>query len=741
MTTMNLPRIDDSPGCILRAGDFVFPLASTDVVGHVDGTGVVWTVRQTFVNPLSDPAEAVYTFPLPHDGAVKAMTMTIGERTVVAVIKERGEAVVEYNEAIAQGHTAGLVTQERAEIFTTVVGNIHPGESVSVTITIHGVVAVDEDVATLRFPTMIKERYSRGDLPDSGRLDPPTVPVPVRVESSVTVEFTEAVPGLVCETFPGAVVAGRTVTISDDSALRADVVLRWDVPRTFAAARWVADGGSDTGTLEVTVRTEAPASAARSRYAVSILLDRSGSMEGHYMEWARRITEAVIASLGDDDLIHVLSFDTQMEPFDATAHGFVAATRSVRTSLLRELATVGARGGTDLDIAIAASGAALATLDDAENDEPGRERVVVLLTDGAVGDEASAMNYRRSHLAGARVISVAIGENANGFLQALSANGACVFLEAGHQVAEVAAKVAARIATPAHRNARLVLSGRDGAMADQAPSLAPDIYPGLVVTLWGRMARPVDGATVDVTCDDGVVATVPVAISHDASVTTRWAGALIKALDADVMAEDDAERAKAIETRIVELSVKHSVLSKYTAWLAVDRTRTTDTVIARTIVQPRFDGAMNTVLFCMPAPSSSMPDSASYFSDVLSDPFADDFSRLIDDTDEPSRSPIEIDWSELHRLIAVLEGLQTTGALDRDVALKAFVSLQVVLDDAVATTRDAERALNAAIKALGKFGAAVSSGRTDDAAKRLATLLTCLEVLAPGDVHDTDSPL
>jgi hypothetical protein len=36
--------------------------------------------------------------------------------------------------------------------------------------------------------------------------------------------------------------------------------------------------------------------------------------------------------------------------------------------------------------------------------------------------------------------------------------------------------------------------------------------------------------------------------------------------------------------------VKYKVLSKYTAWLAVDRSRTTDQVIVRTLVQPVYDG-------------------------------------------------------------------------------------------------------------------------------------------------------
>jgi hypothetical protein len=43
-----------------------------------------------------------------------------------------------------------------------------------------------------------------------------------------------------------------------------------------------------------------------------------------------------------------------------------------------------------------------------------------------------------------------------------------------------------------------------------------------------------------------------------------------------------------LEKLITELSIRHSVLSKYTAWLAVDRSRTTDSVVVRTLVQPDY---------------------------------------------------------------------------------------------------------------------------------------------------------
>jgi Ca-activated chloride channel family protein len=384
----------------------------------------------------------------------------------------------------------------------------------------------------------------------------------------------------VCDTVPGAKIKEQTVTITDSAALKTDIVLRWDVAREVTSAKWTEDAPvSSEGTVEVTIRTEGKAMPAANKRAVSILLDRSGSMAGHYLEWARRIIESIIATLGKDDLVLVMTFDDVIEVLGATAHGFATADRATCGALLQELATVDARGGTNLVRALNAVGAALGTL---QSDEP--ERVVVILTDGAYGDEAAAMRYRREQFAGARVITVAIGQDANGFLDALAADGTCIFVEAQHCVAAAAQKVVDRILTPAHRHARLVADG----LTEQAPHIAPDIYPHLVVRLAGRMKRPAAGATLEIVSDDGTIAVVPISGSRDSSITTRWASQRIKALDADVMAEQDEAKVSELEKLITELSIRHSVLSKYTAWLAVDRSRTTDSVVVRRLVQPDY---------------------------------------------------------------------------------------------------------------------------------------------------------
>lgn len=587
MITNSITR-PDLPGISLTAGNVLFPVSDMNIVGNVDGDGIVWTVEATFDNPLKTPMEAQFTIPLPNGGAIVGVKLKIGDREIEADIKEREAARAEFEDARAQGFTTALFEQDRAEIFNISVGNIHPNESISVVIEVHDRIAIDGNDASLRMPTMIKPRFIPEDVPDADAINPPRISTNAPLQATVIINFADETTDVVCETVPSALITPQMVTIINFD-LTCDVIVRWTIPTAIAQAKWVADSDDpETGTLEVIIRVPPKKNEQQRRKAIQIMLDRSGSMSNHYLEWARRISMDVIGSLTDEDLIHVLTFDSVIEVLGPTEHGFVRATRSVKKALQEQLLKITSRGGTNLTDAIQASGAALALLNDSENSET-IDRVAVLISDGAYGDEASAVYHRENDLGGSRVIAVAIGEDANGFLESLAATGICVYISSEAGLSEASSKVMSRVTTAAHSKAQLLATG----LTQQAPRRAPDIYPDVVVTLSGRMPRPEEGSLVEVVALGENVVTLPIAISQDSSVTTRWASQYIKSLDYEIMSTDFSakgiEHHDSLEAQIVEMSIKYRVLSKYTAWIAVDRSRTTDQVIVRNVVQPRID--------------------------------------------------------------------------------------------------------------------------------------------------------
>ncbi|HEY9805048.1 MAG TPA: VIT domain-containing protein, partial [Candidatus Obscuribacterales bacterium] len=111
-----------------------FPLQHTAVQAKIAGNIARVEVTQRFQNPFTTTLEATYIFPLPDEAAVDDMLIRIGDRTIQGSIKRRQEAQQIYEQAKRQGRTAGLLEQERDNIFTQALANIKPGEQIDVVI-------------------------------------------------------------------------------------------------------------------------------------------------------------------------------------------------------------------------------------------------------------------------------------------------------------------------------------------------------------------------------------------------------------------------------------------------------------------------------------------------------------------------------------------------------------------------------------------------------------------------------
>ena len=99
------------------------PLVHTDVMLDVRGLVASATVTQQYANSSTEPIEAVYIFPLPHDAAVYDMEIRIGNRVIRSTIREREEAKRVYEAAKSEGKRAALVEEERPNIFTRIALN------------------------------------------------------------------------------------------------------------------------------------------------------------------------------------------------------------------------------------------------------------------------------------------------------------------------------------------------------------------------------------------------------------------------------------------------------------------------------------------------------------------------------------------------------------------------------------------------------------------------------------------
>ena len=392
-----------------------YPLKSAAISARAGAGVAVATLVQEFENPHAEPLEAIYTLPLPADGAVVGYAIQVGERRIVGEIEVREKATRRYAEALASGRTAGLLQQERADTFTQRVGNIPAGVAVRVEIQVVQPLAfVRADGAApeweWRFPTVVGPRYlgDAGRVPDAGQIDPPRAAnggTPARV--TLALEITDGHAAEIAPHSPSHALQAAspaTLTLADAAHLDRDVIVRWKAAAAEPGVRLVAGPGlfGDPGRYAVLTITPPAAPRARVPRALAILLDASGSMSGKPIEHAKAVTIALLDGLGPGDRFEITAFASQ--PTRLTA-GLVDATPDAVAAARERVRRLSAGGGTEMLCAIEQA---------LDPTRAGEQRQVVLLTDGEVGFEAEVVGRVLRNLpAASRVHVVGVGSAPN----------------------------------------------------------------------------------------------------------------------------------------------------------------------------------------------------------------------------------------------------------------------------------------------------------------------------------------
>jgi Ca-activated chloride channel homolog len=136
------------------------PLKSTSA--EVEITGVIASVKvqQIYENAGSKPLEAIYVFPGSTRAAVYGMTMTIGDRKIVASVRARDVARKQYETAKKAGKSASLLEQNRPNVFQMNLANILPGDQVLVELYYVELLVPTESIYEFVYPTVVGPRYS-----------------------------------------------------------------------------------------------------------------------------------------------------------------------------------------------------------------------------------------------------------------------------------------------------------------------------------------------------------------------------------------------------------------------------------------------------------------------------------------------------------------------------------------------------------------------------------------------------
>ena len=537
------------------------PVKSVSFTVDVEGPLAEVIVEQVFVNSSDEAIEAVYAFPLHEQAAVDGMIIQVQDRLIEAEVKERRAAQEEYDEALVQGHVAAMTTQSRPNVFTQRVGNLPPGEEIKVWLRVIQPVPRIDGAYELVLPLVVAPRFVRSSEEEVAEPGPLVAVAGRALLADVDVRVRSAVPlaSITSPSHPVEIALKQDVHLfTTQVPLDRDFVLRWSSDPERPQAGVLVQDNHLVLTLEAPRRPPPAHIVPREMIWV---IDQSCSMGGLSIDLARKAMLRALDYVDVSDSVRILRFSNRVR---GDAQSWVATPARVDAAK-KEIARIGTSGGTYLLEGVLA---ALNTRED-----PDRERYVMFLTDGLIGNERDVLAAIRDNVGDARLFAFGTGSAPNRWLldeMARFGGGRTTWYREGEDPIAGVDRFIETIAQPVLTD--LDIDWGDWEVDDVYPRRAPSLYAGQPLYLTARVYKP--GTTPIVVrgrLGDGSFEQVlmPIVEEEGRTIPSTWARQAIANLERDQGWGEDEE----VADQIREISLNYQVMSRYTAFIVVDRTR------------------------------------------------------------------------------------------------------------------------------------------------------------------------
>ena len=585
----HLPADPAKPG--MQGREIPLPLRHTAVEAVIHGYISTVNVRQTFANPFNSKIEAVYLFPLPEKAAVSEFVMTIGDRRIRGILREKAQAEAIYREARSQGYQASLLVQRRPNVFEQKVANIEPGRSIDVDIKYFHTLAYDDGHYSFVFPTVVGPRYNqpgavdpieavaRSDGRFSGAVD--SVPylrpdersahdlsISVEINAGVTIEEVWSTHDIVAKQ-SGPEKA--TIELADQTMMpNRDFILNFSVAGKAIKSNLLTYLDPASGQGYFTLMVYPPATTdklARRAMEMVFVLDCSGSMSGTPLDQAKAAVESALSNLRPDDTFQIIRFSDNASRFGETP---VRASQSNIAKARRYLERLSGTGGTEMIEGVRAA------LDFPHDDT--RLRFVSFMTDGYIGNEADIIKLVHERIGASRIFSFGVGSSVNRYLlerMASAGRGAVAYLGPQDSGASVMDDFFRRISHAALTDVEIDWGSM--AVSDVYPGRLPDMFVGRPVVVTGKFLGSAGTVTLTGRADDRSYSQAITNVDSNegnAPVARIWARLRIADLaDRQAMSGDPYGE---FENSILSTALEHQLMSQYTSFVAVDTSRRTE---------------------------------------------------------------------------------------------------------------------------------------------------------------------
>jgi Ca-activated chloride channel family protein len=586
---------DDVAGRVVAnvAGtSYELPMLDSKISVNIDGDMATVEVTQSFINEAHVPVEAEYLFPLNQLAAVYSMEMRIGDEVIQAKIKKKEDAEAEFKQASQDGKAAALLTQHRPNMFTQRIANLMPGLPIDVTLRYVQMVPKIDGQHELVIPLIVGPRFVGEDLHAAGMdddfqkvdkswniSDVPAYPQVVgvdlpdtfnseRVSLDVTLKSGVSVSDFVSKTHKLDVQTtdgGLTAKFAKGKVLdNRDLVVRFSLGGDTLEAATLSHKDERGGFVSLMIEPPAiPQDATITPRELVFVLDTSGSMSGEPMQASKNFMDSALSSLRPDDYFRIIPFANHTQKF---ANGSTRATKRNIRKARAYVNDLNTGGGTQINNAIRT---AFGTSQPEDT-----MRIVVFLSDGYIGDEASVLRTIRQQIGQARIYAFGVGNSVNRYLldaMADEGRGYARYVGLDEDSSEVAEELAANLKTPLLTD--ITIDWGDLDVLDVTPDRVPDLFAGNSLRVYARHNGTGDAQITLKGLVKGRIAEMPVKLSlndtsEDAALPLIWARNRIADLTRQIAV--GANPASADE-EITKLGLEFSLQTQNTSFIAVSQ--------------------------------------------------------------------------------------------------------------------------------------------------------------------------
>ena len=578
------------------------PLKHTDVKGTISAYVATVQVTQKYQNPYDSKIEAVYVFPLPQNAAINEFIMTVGQRRIRGIIRERQEARRIYNAARQQGHVASLLTQERPNIFTQSVANIEPGKAIEIEIRYFNTLKFSKGEYEFVFPMVVGPRFNPPGCTSGVAAVPRGVPgrssqqtevqylrpeersghdiaLAVDIDAGVSLEKVWS-PSHAVNTGTLGETRAKVSLTRHDTIPNKDFVLRYKVAGTKVKAALLVhkDPRGRFFTLMLQPPEDLKMIEPTPREMIFVL-DCSGSMRGEPIRKAKAAISRALKKLGKHDTFQIIRFSNNASQLGPRP---IPATPENVEIGQHYLANLSGSGGTMMIEGIKAA------LDFPHAEE--RFRIVSFMTDGFIGNDRQILGEVHQRIGASRIFSFGVGSSPNRYLlerMALLGHGAVAWigLDGDSGLAAVDGFYE-QVTHPALTD--LKIDWDEMGATDVYPQAKPDLFVGRPIILTGRYTGQ-GKATVRLTGNvAGREKVIELPVDLDAAETHPglpfvWARTRIADL------ADRATRSEAgdeLRNGIREVALEFGLMSEFTSFVAVDSLSKTKGGFGTTVAVP-----------------------------------------------------------------------------------------------------------------------------------------------------------